>query len=632
MRAVVLTVAIASAIGLTNAQAPMALAQAGGGGRGASGGRGTSGGRGGGRGGTQFTGPSVSVRTVAEGQPRTSAATWLGWRVGVRTDAFGPLTFSEAAAKADAGGLAYVEGVSTQKVSAEITKNLDYNLTTAEVDKVKARLNELRLRMPAYDAGTIPGDPVSRRKLFDFAKGLGVDTIIGSADGASLADLDKLATESAINVALVNKDAKSTVASVANLGKRIGVSADIGTWMDAGVKPLAGLAQLKDRLVVANLRDRSALGARGHNVTLGTGVAGLGSLLMEMAKQQPPSAPANYPPPPGTDGGATRAEINPVFFALDPAGAPDMVADLNGAVAAFDKALPAVVYYRADALSRVTPISTPDKVPADQKQRITAAIPRQALVKPKKPRKLLVVDLDMNGSFYHGSTPIANLSLSLMSEYTGAFTPTFSNDLDNLKYPKIKQWDAVYLNNIQGAVFTDPETINGLLRFVKEGGGVAVLHATTFASGDVKEFGELIGATSGAHKYNGEPGTLRVDDPNSPLTKQWEGKGFDFFDEYYHFVPTGPYSRTKVHVLLSMDPDKKELTGNQYTNRPDNDYAMAWVRAVEKGRVFTCALGHRPEFYETSKMQQMILAGVQFVLGDLETDTTPNNQPTPYKK
>jgi type 1 glutamine amidotransferase len=167
---------------------------------------------------------------------------------------------------------------------------------------------------------------------------------------------------------------------------------------------------------------------------------------------------------------------------------------------------------------------------------------------------------------------------------------------------------------------------------VKEGGGVAVLHATTFASGDVKEFGELIGATSGAHKYNGEPGTLRVDDPNSPLTKQWEGKGFDFFDEYYHFVPTGPYSRTKVHVLLSMDPDKKELTGNQYTNRPDNDYAMAWVRAVEKGRVFTCALGHRPEFYETSKMQQMILAGVQFVLGDLETDTTPNNQPTPYKK
>src|SRR6185312_11908247 len=113
----------------------------------------------------------------------------------------------------------------------------------------------------------------------------------------------------------------------------------------------------------------------------------------------------------------------------------DTVAYLNSAATAFDNALPSVISYRADMVARVTPVSSPERVPADQKARITAAIPRQAPVKPNKPRKLLVLDVDMNGSFYHGSTPLANLSLSLMSEFTGAFTPTFSNDLDNLKYP-----------------------------------------------------------------------------------------------------------------------------------------------------------------------------------------------------
>ena len=38
--------------------------------------------------------------------------------------------------------------------------------------------------------------------------------------------------------------------------------------MEAGVKPLVAVAQLKDRLLAVNLRDRSALGAKGHNVTL----------------------------------------------------------------------------------------------------------------------------------------------------------------------------------------------------------------------------------------------------------------------------------------------------------------------------------------------------------------------------
>jgi type 1 glutamine amidotransferase len=276
-------------------------------------------------------------------------------------------------------------------------------------------------------------------------------------------------------------------------------------------------------------------------------------------------------------------------------------------------------------------ISSPDRLPANVRQKIDAAIPRQALTKPKTPRKLLVLDLCVDGGYYHASIPDGNLALELIGKYTGAYVPTFSNDLDNLKYPKIKEYDAVFLNSVEGELFIDPEVINGLTRFVSEGGGVAALHAATFASVDVPAYGELIGAQTGAHKYNGEMGTLRIEDPESPLTEQFEGKDFDYFDEFYHFLPTGPYSREKQHILMSLDPAKTEQSANRYTTRPDNDYGMVWISSYGKGRVFTCALGHRPEFYENANMMQLLLAATQFVLGDVKADTTPSAQLHPGK-
>ena len=35
-------------------------------------------------------------------------------------------------------------------------------------------------------------------------------------------------------------------------------------------------------------------------------------------------------------------------------------------------------------------------------------------------------------------------------------------------------------------------------------------------------------------------------------------------------------------------------------------------------------LGHRPEFYMMPDLVKLMLSGIQFVLGDLEADTTPS--------
>src|SRR5712675_2217885 len=99
---------------------------------------------------------TAQTRPPDKRRPRGVAVTLLGWKAGIRSDAFGPLSFSDAAAKVDAAGVAFIEGVST---------NLDYK---APVEGVKSRLAELGLRMPAYRIDSIPADEDSRRKLVEF--------------------------------------------------------------------------------------------------------------------------------------------------------------------------------------------------------------------------------------------------------------------------------------------------------------------------------------------------------------------------------------------------------------------------------------------------------------------------------
>ena len=562
----------------------------------------------GGRGGGPVLPPSVSKR--GDRQIGSSALNLLGLRVGFSAGAFGPISFSEAAAKADALGTGFLEASSFQKVSPEIPKNLDYNLLPGEVAAVKNRLEELRLRLVAYRAGAIPADESSRRRLFAFAKAVDIETIVTSAAPAALPDLDKLADEFGVNVAFESSNPKTLMSSLAGRSSRLGVSVDTAGWAEVGIKPADGLGLVNDRLLGLGFPDTGA---------------GTGQLLLELAKLNPPP-----PPPPVTCGDCAgpRVALRALFVTITAS---------DTANEAFEKAARPAEGHQVVQISKKTPISdgqpglpsagSPNVadggIPTLDRWMIRDASPRQALVKPKKARKLLVIDLCPQGGFYHRTIPYANLALELMAKNTGAFEPIFNNDLDNLKYPKIKEYDAVFLNSVVGPVFSDPDVINGLIRFVREGGGLAAIHGSTFASTDVPEYGELLGATTAPHRAL-EPAMLKIDDPSSPITKQFEGHSITWIDELYHFPPSGPYSREKLHVLMSIDIARSGPPAPNLAVRPDNDYGLVWIRSYGNGRVFNCALGHSVLLFGTPQTAQMILNGIQFVLGDLEADATPS--------
>jgi type 1 glutamine amidotransferase/sugar phosphate isomerase/epimerase len=534
--------------------------------------------------------------------------------VGVSAGAYRQLTFWDAAAKVDALGLAMIQGVSNQKVSLAIPKNLDERLAPGELQAIRERLRLLNLRMPAYFATRIGTGEAHVRKLFEFAAGLGIETIVCSPDPALLATLDRLANEHNVNVALYNRSREETpgywnpttlLQTLEGRGKRIGAAVDTGYWIQEGIKPIEGLLALKHRVLALNLRDRSAQGESGRDVTLGSGVAGLHEIFREMY----------------------RMGIKPSFLSVDAgSGVSDPQGELSRSLDAFDKAVHPVMTERIAGIARSAAIRGPDRLSPDERQKIEAALPQRAPATPKKPRKLLVTDLNIAYGG-HRSIPHANYAVELMGKRTSAYEAIFSNDLDNLKYPRIQQFDAVYLNNTVGMVFVDPEVREGLTRFVREGGGLAGNHGVSHASMDWAEFGEMIGVKWGVHREPTEVATVRIEDPTHALTAAFGGKEFVYQDEFFRF-PIGPYSRDKLRVLLTIDVEKTDMNQGRPCNKPcvraDQDYAVSWIRSYGKGRVFFCILGHNPTLYMTPHLAEYFLAGIQFILGDLEADTTPS--------
>jgi type 1 glutamine amidotransferase/sugar phosphate isomerase/epimerase len=586
-------------------------------------------------------GPSKSVR-LNSAAIRTSVGPLLGWELGISSAVFGALTFSDAAGLADALGLTTIQGDSRQKVSTLIDKNLDFQLPSDGVAAVKGRLAELRLKMVAYRVESI--DESSAAKLFAFAKELGVKTIITGAVPSSLSTVEKLAADNGVNVAIaIDGDPKTVMSAIGNAGPHIGVGLDFGNLIEQGITPVDALALVKDRLMAVRLRDRNHLGPNGRDVPLGTGVAEAQKFFLEVAKQEPPPI---EDPSKCVNCSRPYGGTKPLFIALDvdpwqvviatgpqPGTSRGAFAELWRQADEFEKVVRPAMGYRIEQDAKMIPITPTDRIPAEDKQKIEAALPKQALVTPKAPRKLLIVDVAPAGAYYHDTAAHANFAIQKMADTTGAFQAIFSNDLNNLKYPKILDYDAVFMNSGDGEVFSDPEVLNGLIRFVHEGGGLAGLHGASYASMDVPEFGELIGAQSGPHHV--EKATLKVDDPNSPLTKQFAsspltaelgGKGFVYTDEFYHFLPDGPYSRDKLHVLISIDAEKSDLSN--WHVRPDKDYGLVWIKSYGKGRVFNCAMGHTPTLFETPALAQMMLGAIQFVLGDLPADTTPSSMLT----
>lgn len=281
----------------------------------------------------------------------------------------------------------------------------------------------------------------------------------------------------------------------------------------------------------------------------------------------------------------------------------------------------------------LTPEELAKKAAADKKRleedlvKVDAVLPAKSPTVPKKPRKLLIYTACKG--YVHDSIPLAAETFVRMGKKTGAFEATVTADAEMFTSEKLADFDAVLMDNCTGDNLPKPAQKKALLEFVKGGKGIVGIHAATDAFNGWKEYGEMMGGYFSGHPFGQI--TVKVDDPASPINAVFAGKGFDIGDEIYTF--RDPYSRQRLHILLSLDWEKSPKAQqaakvfeekHHWKPRADKDYALAWLNTCGQGRVFYSAFGHwHPVFWNPAILEHY-LAGIQYALGDLAADASPS--------
>jgi hypothetical protein len=273
---------------------------------------------------------------------------------------------------------------------------------------------------------------------------------------------------------------------------------------------------------------------------------------------------------------------------------------------------------------------------AEDQHKIESSIPQAAQAHPKRKRKLLVVTLNIwegRERRGHTSIPFGNLAIQRMGERTGAYEAVFSNDINTFRPANLKQFDAICFNNTGGVLFEDPALRESLLSFVRSGKGFIGFHAAgaTFVQypkyDQFPPFGDMLGGyENGGHPWGPKDViTMKVEDPVSPVNAAFGGQSFEISDEVFQFQ--APYSREKLHILLSIDTDRTDMNPKRHflpERAKDHDFGMSWIRRYGEGRVFYSSLGHNPEIWSNPPILKHFLAGIQYALGDLKADDRPS--------
>jgi type 1 glutamine amidotransferase len=179
-----------------------------------------------------------------------------------------------------------------------------------------------------------------------------------------------------------------------------------------------------------------------------------------------------------------------------------------------------------------------------------------------------------------------------------------------------------------------------IVDYVRNGKALIGVHCASLTLYDYPEFGEVLG---GYYRRSIVPtnmvgkklGVLKVEDTSHPATKMLGGS-WTVAEEFYQFgtavwdasrpteqisqvgrlhIPMA-FSRDRVHVLLSLDTDKTDISDLGPEVVKGGDYPQAWSRTFGKGRSFYTSLGHREDIWSSDdQFRAHVTGGIRWALG-----------------
>ncbi len=236
--------------------------------------------------------------------------------------------------------------------------------------------------------------------------------------------------------------------------------------------------------------------------------------------------------------------------------------------------------------------------------------------------------------YEHDSVPVAMANIWKMGHDTKLWEATLRTDTELItkkdlnaeggrNRKNLDYFDALVFASTTGELDLTDDQKRDMMSFIKDDGkGFVGVHAALDTNYKWPEYGEMIGGWFDQHPWTTFNAPILVEDPNFPAVRHFP-KEFVKYDEIYQ---AKSWSREKVNVLLSLDPNKLDYN-NPRVHRTDHDFAVAWSKMYGKGRVFYSTLGHTTQSWDDPDIQKMYFEAIKWVLGLTNGSTASHPRP-----
>jgi len=226
--------------------------------------------------------------------------------------------------------------------------------------------------------------------------------------------------------------------------------------------------------------------------------------------------------------------------------------------------------------------------------------------------------------FEHDSVSDAMVAIYSMGNESGLWDAMLRTDTELItkkdlgrNTKNLNYFDALIFVSTTGELELDDSQKKDMMSFIKDDGkGFVGVHAALDTNYKWPEYGEMIGGWFDQHPWGTFNAPIRNEAPNFPAVRHFPA-AFVKWDEIYQ---AKAWSREKVNVLLSLDPEKLNYN-NPRVHRTDHDFAVAWSKTYGKGRVFYSTLGHTQEAWRDPDVRKMYCEAIKWALGMTEGST-----------
>ena len=233
------------------------------------------------------------VAAAVEPAKKADPADALGWQLTIHAYTFQKFSIFEAIEKTRALGLTHIS-ISGSVMLADKSKVTTVDLSAAQWAEIKKSADAAGLKIMNFGVVQLPNDEAKSRKVFEFAKRAGVDTLVAEPPEEALDLVEKLCKEYNIKVAIHDHPKPShywnpdtVLAAVKGRTPLMGACADTGHWMRSGLDPVECLKKLDGRIIALHFKDLNEIGnTKAHDMPWGMGVGKAKEMLAELKRQK----------------------------------------------------------------------------------------------------------------------------------------------------------------------------------------------------------------------------------------------------------------------------------------------------------------------------------------------------------